>query len=116
MNDRCPRCGHSPLLEFFAPEGVALCTTCSTLLRRASGKLVPFGPAAEGLTQWIREQAGPRSEVEVERALVRLVAERQGTSESAAREAFESGDLDSLDIVELVMSLEEEAESRSGQL
>ena len=91
MPNRCPVCGHTLSIEPSQPFGDAPCPACGSLLWFVVGGNGPryFDPEAAGL--------------------VEVVAARLGVSPDAVRSGRlgELG-LDSLDVVELVMELEEQ--------
>jgi hypothetical protein len=91
--NRCPVCGHRFRIEPSQPFGDAPCPACGTLLW--------FVSDGEGLRFFDPEATG----------LVELVASRLGVSPDALRSG-QPGQLglDSLDVVELVMELEEQFE------
>jgi hypothetical protein len=89
--NRCPVCGHGFRIEPSQPFGDAPCPACGTLLWFVAGGEGPryFDPEAAGL--------------------VELVAARLGVSPGTVRAGrLDELGLDSLDVVELVMELEEQ--------
>lgn len=96
---RCPVCGANVVMEPCAPLGDAPCPACGNLLffEVQGGTVSPYG--------------GERRQSK-QRALRRL-AEQLGVDEIQEHEVFDllpELDLDSIDIVELVMLLEDESE------
>lgn len=88
--NRCPVCGHSFCLEPSKPFGDAPCPACGTLLWFvARGESLRFfDPEASGLAE--------------------LVADRLGLSPDLVRSGrLDEAGIDSLDLVELMMELEE---------
>lgn len=86
---RCPVCGHAVRVEPSRPFGDAPCPACGTLL-------------------WF---AGPRFFDPADAALVDRLAERLGVSPDALRAGrWDEAGVDSLDVVELLMELEERGE------
>lgn len=90
MPNRCPLCGQAVRLEPSQPFGDAPCPACGSLL------------------WFVTSDAGPRFFDPEATGLLTVVAERLGISPAALREGrlAELG-IDSLDVVELVMELEE---------
>ena len=95
---RCPVCGHQVQIEVSQPFGDAPCPHCGSLLRfiNAKGDLLLFDEAGEQvlrarLRAWIAEQLG--------------VPEDQIGDEW---QALQKLGVDSLDMIELVMEIEED--------
>lgn len=89
--NRCPVCGHAFRIEPSCPIGDAPCPACGTLLWFVTGAAEArfFDPETAGL--------------------IELVAARRGVSPAAVRASrLDELGLDSLEIVELVMELEEQ--------
>jgi acyl carrier protein len=109
---RCPACGNRELPEFTAPPGVAICPQCGSLLRRSSEGMVPVGVSSEILVHAVlrrlREDGllGQTTEEEIRQT----IAARLGIEALSLPPGVPLADLgvDSLDVVELVMALEEE--------
>jgi len=92
-SNRCPVCGHEFRMEPSRPFGDAPCPACGTLLW--------FVNAAEG-TRFVDPDAS---------GLIEVVAARLGVSpESVRGRQLKDLDLDSLEVVELFMELEEQLE------
>jgi hypothetical protein len=91
--NRCPVCGNAVRIESSQPFGDAPCPACGTLLWFVSGgdgSRLFFDPGAAGL--------------------VERVAGRLGVSPDAVRSRrLDDLGLDSLDVVELAMELEEQS-------
>jgi len=89
--NRCPVCGHAFRIESSRPFGDAPCPACGTLL-------------------WFVTEAAEARFFDPETAgLIELVASRLGVSAATVRAGrLDDLGLDSLDVVELVMELEEE--------
>jgi len=87
----CGVCGHSFRIEISDPFGEAPCPACGTLLWNVSSRDGPqfFDPETTGLLDWISTRLG------IDRTKVRP-AQLQ--------------DLNSLDMVELIMELEDQRE------
>jgi acyl carrier protein len=95
---RCPVCRREVTIEDSQPFGDAPCPHCGTLLRfvNAQGELLLFDEAGESV---------------VRARLRSWIAERLGVSEEQIGdewEALQKLGVDSLDIVELVMDIEED--------
>ena len=109
---RCPTCGNGVLPEFSAPPGLAVCPQCGAFLRRSSEGMVPVGVSSETLVRAVlsrlREDGllGLTTEEQIRQA----IATRLGKDVQLLPPGVPLADLgvDSLDVVELVMALEEE--------
>ena len=111
--DDCPSCGNSPLPEFTEPSGLALCPRCGTLLRRTDRGLRPVGLSTEGLSRLV--QARLRSTdselIRIQEHIAARVAEKLGVDPTAVPPQYrfvEDLGADSLDVIELLMTVEEE--------
>ena len=106
----CPACGNDVLTEFFEPSGVVFCPECGNLLRRNPEGLAPLGIQSTELASLFRERrrATDRSDRAIKNRVIDIIAERHGIDRKTARRRLENSELDSLEVVEVVMAIEEE--------
>ena len=107
---RCPSCGNHALPEFSAPPGIAVCPRCGALLRRSSQGMVSVGVSSEVLHSAVlaRLRDAGLLQHSSEDHVRQVIAAKLAVDPQSMPAALADLGLDSLDIVELVMALEEE--------
>lgn len=112
VGPQCPLCGNPTLPEFCEPSGIVLCVRCGAVLRHTKGALVPVGrrtDLAEIVTRRLREPDSLQERIQDR--VIELIAEKRGVSPDTLRAKISLSDylgIDSLDVVEVVLAIEEE--------